>query len=90
MIEGFVTPSGLPTAARVGIGVIAELAFFAYVFVLGRQAVQRGATGDVDEPIPRGPGRHPGLSLATETWLTATGSTENANADACSPPKLAV
>jgi uncharacterized membrane protein SpoIIM required for sporulation len=48
MIEGFVTPSGLPTAARVGIGVVAELAFLAYVFVLGRQAVLRGATGDVD------------------------------------------
>jgi uncharacterized membrane protein SpoIIM required for sporulation len=48
VIEGFVTPSGLPTEARVGIGVVAELAFFAYVFVLGRQAVARGATGDVD------------------------------------------
>ena len=47
-IEAFVTPSGLPTWARVGIGVTAELAFFAYVFVVGRQAYQRGATGDVD------------------------------------------
>jgi uncharacterized membrane protein SpoIIM required for sporulation len=47
-IEGFVTPSGLPTWARVGIGITAELAFFAYVFVLGRQAYHRGATGDVD------------------------------------------
>jgi uncharacterized membrane protein SpoIIM required for sporulation len=48
IIEAFVTPSGLPTAARVGIGVLAELTFLSYVFVLGRQAVQRGATGDVD------------------------------------------
>jgi uncharacterized membrane protein SpoIIM required for sporulation len=48
VIEGFVTPSGLPTEARVGIGVLAELAFLAYVFVLGRQAVARGVTGDVD------------------------------------------
>lgn len=48
LIEGFVTPSGLPTEARVGIGVLAELAFLTYVFVLGRQAVRRGATGDVD------------------------------------------
>lgn len=48
VIEGFVTPSGLPTEARVGIGVVAELAFLAYVFVLGRQAARRGATGDVD------------------------------------------
>jgi len=47
-IEAFVTPSGLPTWARVGIGVLAELAFFAYVFVLGRQAHHRGATGDLD------------------------------------------
>jgi uncharacterized membrane protein SpoIIM required for sporulation len=47
-IEAFVTPSGLPTWARVGIGVTAELAFFAYVFILGRQAHQRGLTGDID------------------------------------------
>jgi uncharacterized membrane protein SpoIIM required for sporulation len=47
-IEAFVTPSGLPTWARVGIGVTAELLFFAYVFVVGRQAHRRGATGDVD------------------------------------------
>jgi uncharacterized membrane protein SpoIIM required for sporulation len=48
VIEAFVTPSGLPTWARVGIGITAELAFFAYVFVLGRQAFARGQTGDVD------------------------------------------
>jgi uncharacterized membrane protein SpoIIM required for sporulation len=48
VIEGFVTPSGLPTEARVGIGILAELAFLAYVFVLGRQAAARGVTGDVD------------------------------------------
>jgi len=47
-IEAFVTPSGLPTWARVGIGITAELAFLTYVFVLGRQASQRGATGDID------------------------------------------
>lgn len=48
IIEGFVTPSGLPTWARVGIGVLAELAFLAYVFVLGRAAYHRGETGDID------------------------------------------
>ena len=48
LIEAFVTPSGLPTWARVGIGITAELTFFTYVFVLGRQAHRRGATGDVD------------------------------------------
>ncbi|QQS01313.1 MAG: stage II sporulation protein M [Austwickia sp.] len=47
LIEAFVTPSPLPTAARVGIGVVAEAAFFAYVFTLGKWAVRRGETGDV-------------------------------------------
>ena len=50
-IEGFVTPSGLPTWARVGIGVLAELLFLAYVFVVGRAAVARGHTGDVDDDL---------------------------------------
>jgi uncharacterized membrane protein SpoIIM required for sporulation len=45
-IEGFVTPSGLPTWARIAIGVVAELAFLAYVFVLGRRAALAGETGD--------------------------------------------
>ncbi|WP_131105349.1 stage II sporulation protein M [Ornithinimicrobium sufpigmenti] len=51
VIEGFVTPSPLPTWARVGIGVVALLAFFVYVFTLGRRAVLRGATGDVGEEL---------------------------------------
>ena len=48
LIEAFVTPSGLSTWARVGIGVIAESVFFAYVFVVGRAAFRRGHTGDLD------------------------------------------
>ena len=48
IIEAFVTPSGLSTWGRVGIGITAELCFFAYVFVLGRNAVRRGHTGDID------------------------------------------
>jgi len=47
VIEGFVTPSGLPTWARVGIGVVAESLFLGYVFVLGRRAALAGETGDV-------------------------------------------
>ncbi|WP_299443174.1 stage II sporulation protein M [uncultured Phycicoccus sp.] len=47
VIEGFVTPSGLPTWARIGIGVVAETAFLLYVFVVGRAAAARGATGDL-------------------------------------------
>ncbi|WP_049564677.1 stage II sporulation protein M [Nonomuraea sp. SBT364] len=48
LIEAFVTPSGLPTAARVGIGVLAELVFLAYVVVLGRRAAREGETGDLE------------------------------------------
>ena len=47
LIEGFVTPSNLPTWARIAIGVVAELLFFIYVWTLGRSAVARGVTGDV-------------------------------------------
>ncbi|WP_306323740.1 MULTISPECIES: stage II sporulation protein M [unclassified Streptomyces] len=46
-IEGFVTPSGLPTWARIAIGIAAELAFLAYVYVLGGRAAREGETGDV-------------------------------------------
>jgi uncharacterized membrane protein SpoIIM required for sporulation len=49
VIEAFVTPSGLPTWARVGIGVLAEVAFLGYVFGLGRRAWLAGHTGDVDQ-----------------------------------------
>ncbi len=51
VIEAFVTPSGLPTWARVGIGALAEALFLAYVFVLGRAAVRRGHTGDLDASL---------------------------------------
>ncbi|HST67707.1 MAG TPA: stage II sporulation protein M [Mycobacteriales bacterium] len=48
VIEAFVTPSPLPTWARIGIGVLAEAAFFAYVFRYGRRAARAGETGDLD------------------------------------------
>jgi uncharacterized membrane protein SpoIIM required for sporulation len=48
VIEGFVTPSGLPTWARIAIGLLAETVFLLYVFVVGRSAYRRGATGDVE------------------------------------------
>lgn len=47
IVEAFVTPSPLPTWARVGIGILAEVLFLAYVFVVGRAAAARGATGDI-------------------------------------------
>ena len=48
VIEAFVTPSALPTWARIGVGVLAELAFLTYVFTLGRRAVAAGDTGDLE------------------------------------------
>ncbi len=51
LIEAFVTPSPLPTWARIAIGILAELAFLGYVFVLGRAAWRRGHTGDIDAAL---------------------------------------
>ena len=48
-IEGFVTPSSLPTAARVGVGVAAGAAFWTYVVTLGRRAAAHGYTGAIGE-----------------------------------------
>ncbi|MEU6576140.1 stage II sporulation protein M [Streptomyces sp. NPDC046805] len=47
-IEGFVTPSGLPTWARIGAGIAVELAFLAYVWGLGGRAARAGETGDLE------------------------------------------
>ncbi|MEA3077216.1 MAG: hypothetical protein QOF60_2124 [Actinomycetota bacterium] len=43
-IEGFVTGSPLPTSARVGIGVLVEVAFLLYIVVLGREAERAEVT----------------------------------------------
>ncbi|WP_206797606.1 stage II sporulation protein M [Amycolatopsis sp. MtRt-6] len=48
VIEAFVTPSGWPTWLRVGIGVVAEVAFLVYVYTLGRRAAKDGEAGDLD------------------------------------------
>src|SRR5262249_55424973 len=48
LIEAFVTPSGLPTGARIGIGLGAEAAFLGYVIGFGRRAVRAGVTGDLE------------------------------------------
>lgn len=49
LIEALVTPSPLPTVARIGIGVAAEVAFLAYVVHYGRKAVRAGESGDVED-----------------------------------------
>ncbi|MHB1613389.1 MAG: stage II sporulation protein M [Actinomycetes bacterium] len=57
-IEAFVTPSPLPTWARVGVGVLAEVAFLGYVTILGRRGVRSGQTGDLVVELV-GPGGGP-------------------------------
>jgi uncharacterized membrane protein SpoIIM required for sporulation len=49
LIEALVTPSPLPTFARVAIGVAAEVAFLAYVVHFGRKAAREGETGDIQD-----------------------------------------
>jgi uncharacterized membrane protein SpoIIM required for sporulation len=51
VIEAFVTPSGLPTWARIGIGLFAEALFLTYVWTLGRRAALAGVTGDLAEDL---------------------------------------
>ncbi len=47
-IEGFVTPSPLPTFVRVLIGAAAFSAFVGYVVYFGGKAVRAGETGDIE------------------------------------------
>lgn len=51
LIEAFVTPSALPTVARIGIGVLALGSFLAYVIVLGARGVAAGETGDLERGL---------------------------------------
>jgi uncharacterized membrane protein SpoIIM required for sporulation len=46
-IEAFVTPSGLPTWARIAVGVLAETAFLVYVFGWGRRADKAAESADL-------------------------------------------
>ena len=48
LIEGFITPSGLPWVVKDAIGVVVFAGFWAYMFIAGRAAVHEGATGDVE------------------------------------------
>ena len=49
LIEGFVTPSSLSTPVRIGIGVLAELAFVLYIVSRGRAAEALGLSGQWGE-----------------------------------------
>jgi len=46
-IEAFVTPSALPSWARIGIGAVAEAGFLTYVIVAGRRARRLGLSVDM-------------------------------------------
>jgi len=48
-IEAFVTPSQLPTWARIAIGGCVEAAFLGYVLWLGRRAARSGLSADIAE-----------------------------------------
>jgi hypothetical protein len=57
LIEALVTPAPLPTFVRVGIGIIAEVAFLSYIVYFGRRGVKAGETGDIEDApdvIPTG------------------------------------
>lgn len=49
VVEALVTPSPLPTFARVAIGVAVEVAFLAYIVHFGRKAARAGETGDLED-----------------------------------------
>ncbi|MBV8927714.1 MAG: stage II sporulation protein M [Mycobacteriaceae bacterium] len=49
LIEALVTPSPLPTFARILIGVLAEAAFLSYIIYFGRKGVRAGESGDVPD-----------------------------------------
>lgn len=65
-VEAWVTPSGLPTWARVGIGVLVEALFILYVAGCGRAAADRGLTGRLGEvPVPLSGGPAPPIELTS-------------------------
>ncbi|MPV37782.1 stage II sporulation protein M [Georgenia subflava] len=51
LVEGFVTPSGLPTALKLTIGAIVLAGYWTYTIVLGRRAVAEGETGDLEHDL---------------------------------------
>ncbi|MHA7239366.1 stage II sporulation protein M [Arthrobacter sp. TMS1-12-1] len=53
LVEGFVTPSGLPPWLRLTLGFLVFAAYWAYTLILGRRAVAAGHRGDL-EAVDRG------------------------------------
>ncbi len=48
LVEGFVTPSALPTWAKIAIGALLLAGYWTYTLLFGRRAVRAGETGDLD------------------------------------------
>jgi uncharacterized membrane protein SpoIIM required for sporulation len=51
VVEAFVTPSSLPTWARISVGATVWVGFIAYIGYFGRRAVNAGETGDMREEL---------------------------------------
>lgn len=51
LVEAFATPSRLPTAVRIAIGVLVWSAFLCYVVVLGRRAQAEQVSADLDAAL---------------------------------------
>ncbi|WP_063059429.1 stage II sporulation protein M [Nocardia sienata] len=51
LLEGFVTPSALPTPTRITIGLAAETAFLAYIFIAGSRAGRPAGTKKAEVAI---------------------------------------
>lgn len=47
LVEGFVTPSPLPSWLKIGIGAVVLAAYWTYTLVLGKRAYDAGARGDL-------------------------------------------
>lgn len=47
VVEGFVTPSALPTGVKIAIGATVLAGYWVYTLTLGRRAVRDGETGDL-------------------------------------------
>lgn len=51
ILEGFVTPSGLPDVVRLGLGTLTVVLLWVYIYTLGRWAAQAGYIGDLEDKV---------------------------------------
>ena len=49
VLEGFVTPSGLPVWVKIALGSLVTIGVWAYILIQGKRASQAGYTGDLEE-----------------------------------------